>query len=153
MSLQSINAIGRSDVVLRIEFVKKPVTLAIILIALQFDVMAVGISLPAASAFSMLVNMICNGRLLSYRFRDQLMDILPSFALSAVMAVCVYLMRMLPLPLLAVLILQVAAGCAMYVALSILTKNDSFHYLKNYLTDMLRRRGKRSADNGVERGV
>lgn len=153
VSLQSINAIGRSDVVLRIEFVKKPVTLAIILIALQFDVMAVGISLPAASAFSMLVNMICNGRLLSYRFRDQLMDILPSFALSAVMAVCVYLMRMLPLPLLAVLILQVAAGCAMYVALSILTKNDSFHYLKNYLTDMLRRRGKRSADNGVERGV
>ncbi len=153
VNLQSINAIGRSDVVLRIEFIKKLVTLVIILFALQFDVLAVGISLPVASFFSMCVNMYCNGKLISYRFRDQLADIFPPFALSAIMAVCVFAMRALPLPLLAILILQVAVGCVIYVGLSILTKNDSFYYLKNYLTDMMNKRAKHTTNNGIKRGV
>lgn len=140
VNLQSINAIGRSDVVLRLEFIKKPVTLVIILCALQFDVMAIGISLPLSSFFSMMVNMYFNGKLIHYRFREQIADILPPILFSLVMFLCVYAMRALELPLLVLLVLQVAAGCVIYVGLSVLMKNDSFYYLKNYLTDFLRKK-------------
>ena len=138
-NLQSINAIGRSDVVLRLEFVKKPVTLLIILIALQFDILAIGISLPVSAFFSMLVNMHANSRLIHYSFREQFGDIAAPFALSGLMFACVYPMSVLDLSALAVLVLQVATGAAVYVLASVVTKNDSFTYLLGYLKDKLKK--------------
>ena len=139
INIQSINAIGRSDVVLRLEFIKKPVTLVIILCALQINVMAMGISLPLSSLFTMLINMYFSGKLIQYHFWEQMKDILSPVLYSAVMAVCVRVVRMLPLPLMLLLVVQVAVGCVVYIALSIVAKDESFYYLRAYLVDLYKR--------------
>ena len=144
INIQSINAIGRSDVVLRLEFIKKPITLVIILCALRISVLAIGISLPLSSLFTMLVNMYFSGKLLAYPFREQMKDILPPVLYSTVMALCVCAVQMLPLPLPLMLIVQVAVGCIVYVFLSAAAKDESYLYLKTYLVDLCRRPGRRS---------
>lgn len=139
INIQSINAIGRSDVVLRLEFIKKPVTLIMILCALQINVMAIGISLPLSSLFTMLVNMYFSGKLIGYRFWEQVKDILAPVIYSAVMAASVWAVGMLKLPGMLLLIVQVAVGCVVYIGLSALKKDESFIYLKTYLVDFYRR--------------
>ena len=139
-NLQAISALGRSDVVLKLEFIKKPVGLIMLLAAIPYGVLAVAITLPLSSIFTMLVNMQPNKKLLSYGFGAQAKDLLPSLLLTAGMSAVVYLVSLLPLSNLLMLIAQICGGGGVYIGLSIVFKNDSFYYLWNYLVSFVNKR-------------
>lgn len=141
-NLQAITAIGRSDVVLKLEFIKKPVSLLMIVIALPFGVTAVAASLPISAVFTMLVNMQPNTKLLGYGFLQQLKDLLPATLLSVIMAIVVLPIQLLPFSNLLILVLQICVGILVYIGMSAITRNESFLYMKGYLCDLLKRRMK-----------
>lgn len=139
-NLQAINALGRSDVVLKLEFIKKPVGILMLIVAVPYGVFAVALTLPLSAIFTMIVNMQPNRKLLSYGFLEQLKDLLPSLLLTGGMSVAVYFVGLLPIHNLLLLFLQICVGGGVYVLLSVVFKNDSFFYLWNYMVSFLKKR-------------
>ena len=130
-NLQAINAMGRSDVFLKLELIKKSYGLVILFVALFcFDTpLAIAWGAALSTLLSALVNASPNRRLLGYGYLEQMRDILPSLLCALVMFAAVHAMNALPLPPLLLLPLMILAGVAIYGGLSLLTKNDSLPYL------------------------
>jgi len=130
-NLQAINAMGRSDVFLKLELIKKSYGVAILFIALFcFDTpLAIAWGAALSTVLSAFVNASPNRKLLGYGYLEQMRDILPSILCALAMFAAVWLMNMIALPPIALLPLQVIAGVAIYAGLALLTRNDSLPYL------------------------
>lgn len=128
-NLQAINAMGRSDVYLKLEILKKIVGISALLLGLPFGVyVMIGLK-PVVSVISTFINIWPNKKFLDYSFREQWRDILPSFALSAVMGFAVYGIQFLPMGNLATLCVQIVVGVVLYFGLAWIFKLEAFRYL------------------------
>lgn len=136
-NLNAIKALGRSDLFLQLEIIKKAVGLVILLIAVQFGVMAIAYSLLLQSLCGQIINAWPNRKLLHYSYLQQLRDILPGLLLSVTMSVAVYGIGLLPIGLFCKLVCQVFFGAVIYIGLSIVAKNESFMYLYGSLRAFL----------------
>jgi len=128
-NLQAINAMGRSDIYLKLEIVKKIVGLAILFISLPFGVYYLALSEIVSTIASAFINAYPNKNLLDYGYAEQMKDILPSLLLSLVMGVIVYFFSFFGLSLLVTMVLQILAGVVIYVLLALLFRLECFHYL------------------------
>ncbi len=137
-NLNAIKAMGRSDLFLKLEVIKKVLGLIVLLVFIRISVMALALSMLIFALSSMAINAWPNKKLLSYSIKDQLRDIFTNLALAALMAAAVYALGLLAMPALLKLILQVGTGMVIYLALSVLMKNETFQYLLG----ALRSRGK-----------
>lgn len=126
---QAIKSIGRSDVYLRMEIVKKIVGISLLFAAMNRGVFVIAIADVIAVLFSAIVSMAPNKRLIDYNIKNQLLDILPSIILSLTMGLAVYCMGMIEMNVYMQIIIQVLAGIIIYLILSIITKNEMFIYL------------------------
>ncbi len=128
-NLQAIKAVGKSDLALKLELIKKGIGVLILLIFMKFGVIAIAVSAVVNTAVSVVVNAFPNKKLFDYSFFRQFMDIVPNLLLAGAMAGVVYPLSLLPLHPLILMLLQGAAGAAVYVLLSVIFKVDSFYYL------------------------
>lgn len=140
-NLQAIKAIGRSDITLILEIIKKSVYFIIILIfvLLSKKPIVLAFSSIACTMFATLVNTYPNRKLLGYKYRYQLSDLLPNFIISIIMGIIVYFIKYINLSIYITLILQLIVGFITYLLLSIITKNKNFYYLLDYIKSYFRR--------------
>ncbi len=136
---QAILALGKSDIYLRLEWIKKVTSLVIILLVSKISVMAIAVAGIFTAIFCSVVNAFPNKKLLNYSYKEQIKDILPYVLMSGAMAAIVYWIVYLPIPVVLQLIMQVVLGTAIYVALSIVFKIESFKYLKETIFGFLRK--------------
>ncbi len=134
-NLNAIKAIGRSDLYLKLEIIKKVVGVIALLISMNFGVMAMAYSLLITSAINQVINSWPNKKLLNYAYIEQFKDILPNIMLAAAMGLMVYAVEFIGLNKWLTLAIQVPLGVVIYVAGSKLFKLDSF----DYLLDMIRK--------------
>lgn len=127
-NLNAIKAVGRSDLFLKLEIVKKAVDLATVVVTMFISVKAMAVGLLVEGILCQAVNAIPNTKLIGYRYKDQLMDILPSVLAAFVMGLAAWAVRLLSLSDILTLLLQVAVGGAVYLAVSYLFKLESFLY-------------------------
>lgn len=128
-NLNAIKALGRSDLFLVLEVIKKIVGLIAILSTMWISVTAMAYSLLFTSVAYQIINSWPNRKLLNYYYHEQILDILPNIMLSAFMGVCVYCVGLLLGCSLWVLFLQILLGVFIYVAVSWLFKFQSFIYV------------------------
>ena len=140
--LQVIQAVGRSDIFLKIEVIKQILSLAGILIAIPFGVMAMMLSMCAVTVISLYINARPNQELAGYGFTEHIKDIVPVIVLNIFMALAVSAAGKLPLPDMLLLAVQILTGAAVYTAGSVLLRMDSFLYIKETAGSFIRRRGK-----------
>ena len=141
-NLNAIKAMGRSDIFLKLEVIKKVVGLAILIVSIRISVMAMAWSLLISTIVTMAINSQPNRKLLGYDFYSQMKDIIPNLILALIMALLVYLEgRLIPNALLR-LVLQILSGAAIYVILSALTRNDSFQYMMVMIRSKMQKRKK-----------
>lgn len=135
-NLQAINAMGRSDIFLKLEIIKKAIGILSLAVAVIFFDSPIAIALTAAltAALSCFINAYPNKSLIGYSYREQVKDMLPSLALSGIMLVAVLAVELLQLGNLATLLLQVLVGVAVYVLLSTLFRLQPFRLLLSMLT-------------------
>lgn len=131
INLQAINSIGRSDIFLKLEVIKKVLGIFIILVTLNMSLKWILFGLVIVSFLSLFINMFPNKKLFNYTIINQLVDMFSSFVLAVIMGVLVYLIGLVKLNVVLLLLIQVFSGIIIYLLLSILFKNDSFRYLKN----------------------
>ena len=128
-NLNAIKAMGRSDLFLKLEIIKKVVGLILLFITMRISVMAMAYSLIFSGILSQIINSWPNWKLLNYNYLEQLRDILPSICISVFMGVCVYFIGFLSLPTLLQLIIQVIVVAIIYIVASIVLKLEEFNYL------------------------
>jgi len=139
-NLQAIKALGRSDLFLKLEIIKKVYVLALLILALQHSVMAVAVVGVISTLISTVVNSFPNWKLLKYSYWEQVKDMAPPFLLSAAMAFIVYQISHLVGNDILLLLIQVPVGVAIYVAGSWVFRMESFHYLLNFAGRILSKR-------------
>lgn len=128
-NLQAINAMGRSDIFLKLEIIKKVISITVLLISIQYGVMAVALSGIFIGVISTFINAYPNGYLLKYTYSEQIRDILPSFLCASVMALAVYFSDKFVDYIYFKLMIQVGVGILIYVIISKIFNLDSFEYL------------------------
>lgn len=128
-NLNAIKAMGRSDLFLKLEILKKAVGLVLMISSIQFGVLAMAYSMLIGNVISQVINSWPNRKLLGYSYEDQIKDILPCILLAAFMGGCVYTITFLELSLMATLCMQVVSGALVYIVCSAILKMSSFLYL------------------------
>ena len=136
-NLNAIKALGRSDLFLKLEIVKKIVGLTILLCTMWHGVMAMAYSLLLSSVLSQIINTWPNRKLLRYHYLNQLADILPALLLACAMGLAVYCIQFLGWGDLPTLCVQIPVGAALYLAGSALLRLDSFLYLRSTAEKLL----------------
>lgn len=137
-NLNAIKAMGRSDIFLKLEILKKIVGLVLLLVTMRFGVMAMAYSLLVSSVISQIINSAPNKKLLNYGYLEQLKDILPNIIIAIVMGVCVSFVPTIMESVFATLFVQVILGIGIYVLESIITKNESFYYFIEIVNGLIR---------------
>lgn len=138
-NLNAIKAMGRSDLFLKLEIIKKVIGVAVLAITLPYGVYAMALSLLFTSVLSQLINSWPNAKLLGYSYAKQLKDMLPAILLSIVMGLVVYPISFFGWSDWLTLPVQVIVGAAVYIAGSVVFKLDSFNYLLSILKKFVRR--------------
>ncbi len=137
-NLQAIKAVGRSDILLGLEIIKKGSGLAILFAVMWISVDAIAYSLLATTLIASIVNTLPNKELIDYSYKELAFDLSGGIILSTVMAGAVYALGMFiklsPLPM---IIIQIAAGGAIYLLLSVIFKVEAFVYLKKTVMELL----------------
>lgn len=141
-NLQAINAVGRSDVFLKLEVVKKIYfTVVLFAIILFFDSpVAIAGTCILDAIICWIINASPNKKLLDYSVWEQIGDLVPSMVITGVMGGIVMAVGMLELAPLAMLVLQVATGIAVYLLLSWIVKPAPFILVLEALKGYLRRK-------------
>jgi len=139
-NLQAVKALGRSDVFLKLEIIKKTYGVVILIATIPFGLTAMMFGRCIATVLSSIVNASPNKKLMNYSYMEQIKDMLPSVVLSVIMCVVVLLVGMLDINLYLMLILQVFVGVLVYVGLSILFKVECFGYVLSTVKSFIRKK-------------
>ena len=142
-NLNAINAMGRSDLFLRLEIIKKIMGMTILISTMWFGVTAMAYSLLLSGVLSQIINSWPNWKLLDYGYLEQLKDIVPGIILAVIMGCCVYLISLLGLSSAVTLLIQVPLGAAIYIGASAMLHLESFEYLMGIVKPILDRMRKK----------
>jgi len=143
-NLQAIRAIGRSDIILILEVIKKSLYLVTIVLFVLFSDKPEMLALTSIinTLIATAVNTYPNRKLIGYRYRMQILDLLPNLVASLIMGAAVYAMNFIDMNKLLLLVLQVAAGAVVYVLVSIIMRNENFKYFCSMFKKLLKRGAK-----------
>ena len=136
-NLNAINAMGRSDYFLKLEIAKKTIGMILLLSTMNFGVMAMAYSLLFSTVTSMIINSWPNRTLLGYGLKEQLIDIFPGLFLALFMGLVILLVRLLALPDIITLMLQIPLGAAIWLGLSSIFRIEAFEYLWDLMKSVL----------------
>lgn len=142
-NLNAIKAMGRSDLFLKLETIKKVIGLIVLLGTMWFGVMAMAYSLLFTSITSQIINSWPNKKLLDYSYPEQIRDILPGILLAVIMGCCVYPVKWIGFSDLLTLFIQVVMGACIFIGGSALLKLEGFRYLWEQLKLVWRKNGKK----------
>ena len=128
-NLQAINALGRSDIFLKLEIVKIVLCLAILGVTVFYGVYAIALGGVFSGLISTFINAYPNRKLLKYSYKEQWNDIMPSLLLSLVMGAVVYSVQLFGMTVWTTLVVQVCIGNILYVGIAWIFKLECFNYL------------------------
>lgn len=124
---ETIKAMGRSDVFLKIEIAKKSGYLITLIAFLLFTNKpeALAISMIICTLIQIIINSIPNRKLIGYKGVYQLQDIMPNFFTAGIMCVVSIFVGRLSFPPALIMIMQILVGAFIYFLLAIISKNKS----------------------------
>ena len=138
-NLQAINAMGRSDIFLKLEIIKKVLGIILLMISILFFSSPIAIAFTGVitSVIGCFINAYPNKILIDYSYYEQFKDIIPSLGLSLIMFFCILPLKLLNLPIAIIVLSQIAAGILVYFILSILFRVRAFKIIKIFVKNVL----------------
>jgi len=135
---QAVLAVGRSDISLKTETLKRSVNFIILLITFKIGVMALIIGEVISTISSLLINTYISKKLFGYGTFEQIKDILPYILLSLLMGAAIYPITLLNIPDISIVLLQTVLGVAIYIIISLILKLDSYMYIINTVKPIMK---------------
>ena len=126
---------GRSDLVLKLELIKKPIGFALIFISIQFGIMwlMAGKALYEFIAFSF--NCFYTGKILGYGWKEQMRDIFPILMKACLMGAAVYFICTPLSGWWTKLLIGTASGIIVYLLTAIITRDRNFKEIISLLKE------------------
>lgn len=138
-NLQAIKALGRSDLYIKMEIIKKGYGILILLITCRISITAIAFGALSQSLFSFFVNAIPNRKLLKYLIREQIQDIFSSAMIAAVMGCIVYIVGVLFPDTLVAFWGQILIGVVLYIVMTYMFRREDFSFISGLVKSMVKR--------------
>lgn len=139
LNLNMLQVQGRSDLFLKLEIIKKCVAIIPILLGIFVDIYWMLWGSVFTGFFAYYLNSYYSGKFLNYSMIAQLIDILPSFGVAALMAVITYMVSLLPLSPYLLLPLQLLVGAIVTVLLCECLKLEEYKEIKSIAVSAIRK--------------
>lgn len=138
-NMQSFNAIGRSDVFLKFEIIKRSLTIIIVIITSRIDFILMLCCIAAMGFVSLIINAFYNVKLLKYRVKEQLVDIVPYMLISAVLFLVLFFIDKLNTRTIFVLGIQLLFSAVAYFGLVSFSNIQAFKDCREILKPILQK--------------
>lgn len=135
-----VKASGRSDLLLKLDIVKKAIGIVLLLCSMSYGVVGIAVSLVISNAVATAINVFPVIRILGYSVYEQIRDVIGNLILSLVMGGVVLLISRLPLGVFYVLVMQILAGILVYAVGAIVFKNKSATIVLSQMKKILKTR-------------
>ena len=137
---QLINAVGRSDLSLRLDVLKKIVGILLICCTIPFGIVLLAWGRAAGQLFAAACDMYPNRKLISYGYLAQLKDLLPNIFANGCLYLCMRLISWLALPISLSFLFQVLIGVFTYLFCSYLFRLEGFSYVRHQWKQLRKQR-------------
>lgn len=136
INLQVIKSMGRSDIFLKLEIIKKIVSVIILVFSFKYGIMGMMLGMCINGAIGTAINAYPNKWLVSYSYFEQIRGIYKSFLIATIMGIVIWQMRDVVSSTIIACCAQVVTGIFLYIALSYifnkkLMKDIYFLFFKN----------------------
>lgn len=135
---QAIKAVGRADTLLKMEFLKRPVMFAVLIVTMFISPLAIAVGQLVYSILAFVVNAYPNRKYIGYPIWQQMKDVGKNFLISLVMAIVVYLLGTLGLNMYVSVVLQVVTGALLYYVMSRTLNKEDYGYVMNFVKEKFR---------------
>lgn len=140
INLNMLQVLGRSDIFLYLEIIKKVIGIVPILIGIFVDIYWMLIASILIGVVSLYLNSWYTGKALGYTFWKQLRDIAPSFGIAFAIAVSVFFLKYLPISNWLILPMQILVGVAVGIFLCRKAKLMEYEEIKNIVIKIVKNR-------------
>lgn len=131
INLNMLQVQGRSDLFLKLEIIKKAIAVIPLVLGIFVGIYWMLWSSVVIGFISYYLNAYYSGRFLDYSIWEQIKDILPSFAVAAVMAIIVLCLTFINLPSFVLLMMQLIVGGVLFIILCEISRLDSYIEVKD----------------------
>ena len=137
-----IKALGRSDIYMKLEVVRRIASITVLLIAVfGFNSLnAIAISMAIGGLIDYILVTIPVKKLLGYGFFQQVFDIWKIILATAIMSAVVYLVGFIQIHAILLMLVQAVIGVAVYVLAIVVLREKNFFYLLNSAKEMLNKK-------------
>lgn len=139
-NLQAMNAIGRADITLKLEFIKKPLYFAIIFGTMFISPLAMCIGNTVYDLIGASINAQPNKKLIGYSYLEQLKDLAPQMILSLIMATVVFFIGKISFNIYIMAFLQIVVGLGLYWMMAKLLKLECLAYIEKTVKEFMQSR-------------
>ena len=130
LNLNMLTIQGRSDLILKLEVIKKILAIGPICLGVFLNIYAMVIGSVFTGWMSYFLNARYSGPFLNYSIWHQLKDILPSLGLAIIIALPTYLLSFIPLPAIIVLVFQLIVAAIIGLTICELLKLPEYVEIK-----------------------
>ena len=121
INLNLLKVKGRSDLFLKLEVLKKTISVIILAISVPMGVLAICISKVIYCQIAILINTYYTGKLFNYGYIDQLKDFLPYFFKTVIACVPSFILTLTSIPNIVIILLGTTITLTLYY---LMLKND-----------------------------
>lgn len=139
LNMQTLYAVGRPDMVFKLEVIRKVLDLLVILLTLNVGVVAIAVGSAAVSMFALIIYLIPCGRITGYFITEQIRDIFPNIIGCLLISPIVYIVGRLATSPMISLLLQLLFGCVSFYFYARFFHIKSLDYIVKAMKSSLKR--------------
>lgn len=139
LNLNMLQVLGRSDLFLGLEIVKKIVALAPLAVGAFVGIIPMLLLNLVTTVIAFFLNSHYSGKFLGYSSWMQIKDIIPSYGVAVAISVPVFMLSYLPVSNWIILPIQLIAGLMIFIIITSLTKIDEYEELKEIVIPYLKK--------------
>lgn len=139
-SLQTIKSIGRGDIVFKLEFIKKPVYLILLIIGVKINVLAIALTMVIYDVYGTFINAYYLQKIVDYKIKEQIKDLILPIMLSLIMSILTFSIKFIFKNYYILIIFKIISGIFIYIFCSYIFKISSFIYLKSIIINYINKK-------------
>ena len=137
MNLNIITVKRRSDLILKLEIIKKAIHVPLIFVGIYLGVDALLIGMVIISFIAYFLNSYYSSRLINYSFKAQLADILPLLAVAIVVSLIIWSITFFGWNSWLTIILQISIGILLTIIIYEIMKQPNYEEMKEIILEAL----------------
>jgi O-antigen/teichoic acid export membrane protein len=141
LNLNILQVKGRSDIILKLEVIKKIIAIIPVVSGIFLGIKVMLWGGVCASVFAYFLNSHYSAFLIDYSTREQIKDVLPAFGISSIVAICMWIITLVPVAnYIVILLLQCIAGFLLILFFYEKTKLSEYMEAKQIVFSLIKRK-------------